>query len=544
MTKSLTHSFSSIKMFEQCPFRYYHQRIAKTVVDRGGEASQHGERIHKYIEDRLKGTLSVERAAEIAKLEPIISSIEMLANGGTLEVEQQLTLNKELKPTTWFAPDAWMRSILDVCVRCGDKTVVLDWKGLALDTPIPTPGGWTTMGDIKVGDMVFDAHGEQCSVVGKSKVKNVRCFEVTFSDTTKVVCDEEHLWKLHDGSVVGVQDLMGIHGKTQRVHTPRISVAQPLALPDTELPIDPYVLGLWIADGKHTSSEISKPDTFIWEEIQRRGYAVDMETGGNRACPTRTVKGIRGVLKSLGLLGNKHIPAQYLRAGYQQRLDLLRGLMDGDGNANPTRKQAVFTTTDSTLSDAVCELLCSLGQRPLKSVVTAKGFGKVITAYPVSFRPLGVNPFLLPRKASRIGSWSDRAVHNTRFVVSVQEVSSVPTQCIAVDSTDHTFLCTERMIPTHNTGKRRPDFTQLELFALQVFAHHPDTKRVDVGFIWTQDLALDKESYRRDDAPAMWERLLTRVQRIEDAAKHDVWPAKPSGLCRYCPCNTFCESAA
>ena len=398
------------------------------------------------------------------------------------------------------------------------------------------------MGGISVGDQVFDALGKPCSVVGKSQIKNIRCFEVVFSDTSRVVCDEEHLWKLHSGEVVGVQDLMGKPGKKQRAYVPRIAVAQPIDTPHTPLAIDPYVLGLWIADGKKSSGEVSKPDEFVWEEVQRRGYNVDMDTGGSSPCPTRTIQGLRTQLVSLGLLNNKHIPKEYMRAGYQQRLDLLRGLMDGDGNANPTRKQAVFTTVDKALSDAVCELLSSLGERPLQSSVVAKGFGKTTEAYPVSFRPIRANPFLLPRKADRV-RLSDGLSPTTRYVVSVEEVPSIPTQCIAVDSNDHTFLCTERMIPTHNTGKRRPDFDQLELFAVQVFEHYPHIERVKTTFVWLKEMKMDHETYTRDQLPDLWEKILRKIKRIEGSMEHDNWPAKPSGLCNWCPCKTFCEYA-
>ena len=93
------------------------------------------------------------------------------------------------------------------------------------------------------------------------------------------------------------------------------------------------------------------------------------------------------------------------------------------------------------------------------------------------------------------------------------------------------------------TGKRRPDFTQLELFALQVFAHYPEVELVTSTFVWTQDMSTDRELYRKRDASVYWERLLDRIRRIEVAAEKDNWPAKPSGLCRYCPCKDFCAYA-
>ena len=69
-------------------------------------------------------------------------------------------------------------------------------KALALDTPIPTPQGWTTMGEVQVGDRVFDENGEPCLVTGATPVMHGRpCYEVEFSDGTVIVADAEHLWR-------------------------------------------------------------------------------------------------------------------------------------------------------------------------------------------------------------------------------------------------------------------------------------------------------------------------------------------------------------
>ena len=93
------------------------------------------------------------------------------------------------------------------------------------------------------------------------------------------------------------------------------------------------------------------------------------------------------------------------------------------------------------------------------------------------------------------------------------------------------------------TGKRRPDFTQLELFALQIFAHYPYIEKVTGSFVWIKDVALDKQTYHKGDAPRLWEAFLSRVQRIEQSLAHDNWPARPSGLCNYCPCKPTCDYA-
>lgn len=84
---------------------------------------------------------------------------------------------------------------------------IIDWKGLPLDTLLPTPLGWTTMGEVKVGDYVYDMNGQRQKVLAKSSVKNKHCYNITFDDFSSVICDDEHLWRLDDGRVVPVTKL-------------------------------------------------------------------------------------------------------------------------------------------------------------------------------------------------------------------------------------------------------------------------------------------------------------------------------------------------
>ena len=68
-------------------------------------------------------------------------------------------------------------------------------KALALDTPLPTPTGWTTMGEVAVGDLLYDAEGRPTRVVAATDVMVGRpCYEVTFSDGSTIVADAEHQW--------------------------------------------------------------------------------------------------------------------------------------------------------------------------------------------------------------------------------------------------------------------------------------------------------------------------------------------------------------
>jgi hypothetical protein len=342
----------------------------------------------------------------------------------------------------------------------GGRLIIPDYKGLALDTPIPTPGGWTTVRNLQVGDQVFDASGAPCTVKAKSEVHMRQCYRVRFDDGSSVVCDDEHLWVTTAGrnspgsryttavrSTEEIRQTLKLYGQNQH----RVAVAGAMQLPSVELPIHPYVLGCWLGDGNTNGGRISKPDQELFDRIADCGYEVAPVSPSAGSCPTRSVYGLQKQLRLAGLLGHKVIPQAYLRAGYAQRLELLRGLMDTDGSWNSTRHQAVFMTTDKALALAVRELACSLGQRAIVHTTTQTGFGVTVEAYPVTFTPVGgLNPFHLSRKANKVHVPIDK-FSKRRVVVAVDPVPTVPTQCIAVDSPDRTYLCTESMIPTHNT---------------------------------------------------------------------------------------------
>jgi putative RecB family exonuclease len=123
----LSHSYSALKEYENCPQRYYRTRIVKDVKDQGGEASKHGERVHKHLEDRLRDGTPLPD--ELVSKESLVVAVEGLAKpGDQLLVEKELTLNESLQPTGWWDSDAWLRSKLDVLVIKQDKAVVIDWK--------------------------------------------------------------------------------------------------------------------------------------------------------------------------------------------------------------------------------------------------------------------------------------------------------------------------------------------------------------------------------------------------------------------------------
>ena len=122
---NLSHSYSALKLYDNCPLRYWHQRIAKTVTDPGSEASLYGERIHKSIELYLRD--DVELPDELSKLKPTLLVLRQAAYT-KLVAEEEVTLTRDFKLTGWWDDDAWFRAKLDVLLIANNNALIIDWK--------------------------------------------------------------------------------------------------------------------------------------------------------------------------------------------------------------------------------------------------------------------------------------------------------------------------------------------------------------------------------------------------------------------------------
>ena len=350
-------------------------------------------------------------------------------------------------------------------------------KALALDTPIPTPTGWTTMGQIQTGDIVFDENGQQCNVLGVSDIMTGNtCYEVVFSDGTSVVADAGHLWETNSRLP---EQKAGIHTTQEIADTLRveyigsegwnhsIQVASELQTEYVDLPIPPYALGAWLGDGTSSAGAITccGMDYAIIEHIRATGVNAVLK---NRSDKTKTPQysldtmkqrsrveeSFTRRLRNLGVLGNKHIPQIYLRANTEQRRELLCGLMDTDGCASKAG-QLSFTSNRRVLVDGVLELLRSLGYKPTlredRAMIGDKDCGPYWQIQFWAFN--GEKIFKLERKSARQkNAPKNKPRSKTRHIVACKPVPSVPVRCIKVDSPSNLYLCGLGMVPTHNTS--------------------------------------------------------------------------------------------
>ncbi|MET9219141.1 replicative DNA helicase [Streptomyces sp. NPDC003300] len=378
-------------------------------------------------------------------------------------------------------------------------------KALALDTPLPTPTGWTTMGAVQVGDHLLAADGTPTRVVAATDVMVGRpCYEVTFSDGTKVLADADHQWLTWDrntreafdharpeapsypdnwpswspsrssagtkpGRTAGaVQQQWNRPEPESKAVRPRstreiaatvralhennhaIPATRALVGPEVDLPVDPYVLGYLLGDGDTAGSGrvACDPQDRDWliKEFDAAGYDARRHSSTGHF----GVRGLRDAWSQLGVSAGKRIPAGYLRASFDQRLALAQGMVDSDGTVDGDGAYR-FTNTHRDLVDGFCELVVSLGCVPRVHHRTGRTRAGVIGADSWDvIVPTNLPLARIPRKASSAREqWKREQV--TRYITSVTPVTSVPVRCVQVDNPDHLYLATRSMVPTHNS---------------------------------------------------------------------------------------------
>lgn len=363
-------------------------------------------------------------------------------------------------------------------------------EALDLNTPIPTPDGWTRNGDLRVGDKVLGLHGNPVTVTGLTEVSyNAICYRVTFRDGTSIVADAGHKWKArrsssHKWRVRTTQQL--VDGRTEH----QVPTPDPIELPPAGLPVDPYVLGLWLGNGNSWTGEIYirrewTKDTL--NAIRQAGYCEARSAGpvnesGSMNKVSMAHTGFRTQLGDMGLLGanrsrydgsHKRVPSSYLRGSIDQRLALIQGLMDTEGWTDGSI--ATFGNTNEQIVDCFAEVLRTLGIRCAKRKTNDTRPGSA-PYWKVSFR---ADPDLMPFRCRPVDiNPVDRNLYQR--IVSIDPVDTVPVRCIEVDAKDHMFLAGSGMVATHNCFKANSAILNSLLTALNERAYDQGARRIPI----------------------------------------------------------------
>lgn len=342
-------------------------------------------------------------------------------------------------------------------------------KAQPLYSKIRVPGGWTTMGEIAVGDTIKTPSNGTAKVVAKYEHTQKDIYRLSLSDGRSVDACDEHLWSVikHTGykqQVINTKGIIEALEKGHRVYLPLPSIIDDA--PRSHI-IDPYLLGFLLGDGSISTRSISfsSADEFIVEKVQSL-----LPEGHNVVYSSQydyyiTADGktnlVTQELRRLNLLGSrshtKFIPEEYLNDCIDNKLRLLQGLFDADGDVETKGYIAYCTGSEQLMADVV-SIINSLGgtaqiqsRFPNYTYKGEKRAGKISYRVRPSKLPLEIKMqlFSLPRKVERIKA---NKLDNTQKVTikEAKYVGKMDCACIALDSEDKLYL-TDHYIMTHNT---------------------------------------------------------------------------------------------
>jgi len=354
---------------------------------------------------------------------------------------------------------------------CGDEMGT--GKAQDVHTPTLTPSGWVSLGELKIGDMVYGSDGQPCKVTGVFPQGMKKNYRVQFSDQSETNCCDEHLWKCLSDSDSQIDIDWEVRSLRNIMKAPTntyIPITQPINLPEKTYTATPYNTGASLA-----------------------------------------VNDARGVGLGQG------IPQEYLQGSKSQRLGLLRGLMDRCGFRGD--RCDVITITCCTLVHNIKSLVSSLG-----GVALLKRRSSTHTS--LKYRLdilLSINPY---RESFQAIKWRvPSKIRPIKYFESIECIGVVESVCISVDSPDHTYI-TEDYIVTHNTVqslsylKLHPEITPTLIVVpanvkLQWAREYPKwSSRKNIELLYGKtpyELSHDKDYIINWDILSNWKKELLKV---------------------------------
>jgi len=351
-----------------------------------------------------------------------------------------------------------------------------------VDTMIPTPMGLRRLGDLKTHEKVFTHTGRQSKIsyVFDQGMKMV--YRITFDNgEVSTLATEDHLWMYiphhrrfnvaanRRYQIMRTREMLAIQGE-HSIPLKRgcIPVCKPAQYHKKRFKIAPYLMGALLGGGgmpKNSTVIITSADKEVLDRIRtmlpfgislKHNAKYSYRLSGGKKCKSNH---LTQAIRALGLEGHrsweKFIPAEYLMGSVEQRIELLKGLMDTDGCISKKRCYMEFSTTSDQLKDGIMDLVRSLGgkacacQRVTRFTGTDGRKKDGRPSWRVKIKHPTINPFHLRRKAIR---WYPISIKPERLVYSIEPVGMMECRCIKIGNGDDTYL-TNDYIVTHNSGK-------------------------------------------------------------------------------------------
>ena len=354
-------------------------------------------------------------------------------------------------------------------------------KAQPVDLIIPTPDGNRRFGDLKVGDYVFDKYGKSTKVLGVFNRGRLPNYKVTFEDGRYTYCNKDHLWTVksnneNESDIVITTEQMLLSGIFNPDCTCKYKIPMngPVEYATADLPVDPYILGCFIGGGnfKEKLLTLSCEDFSVLNRISEILNVQPIECddpihhykfkmNGKSEDSYLSLEDIidNDVFKLSGTLSkNKFIPEIYKYSSIQQRIELIRGLIDTNTRVNEENEDILdYFTISYQLSLDVRSILVSLGIKCHTKEYKKDGD---IACYVISIDTSShrSNLILGKNREYQYTSISKSKLKYETSYVSIVSIDNMDDEkemiCIKVDNKDELYL-TNDYIVTHNTTSAR-----------------------------------------------------------------------------------------
>ena len=358
-------------------------------------------------------------------------------------------------------------------------------KCIPNSTKIPTPKGWKSVDEIKVGDYFFDRTGCPTQVLGVYPQGEKEVYKITFGDKRIAKCSIDHIWTVHKDTWKDKNDFREytlkqiledrwekIDHRGHKSHSFSIPCSDAVNYENNKrLKINPYLFGVFLGDGccRDQALTLSSNDEELVTRIQEilnspRVY----KNQSNYSWTFYRKDGHR--FSTNEILGEykkficcycyeKSIPDDFKYSSIEDRYELIRGLMDTDGSITKAggRYRINFTTTSPKLRDDFIEVMGSLGYVCNYRIDKRSNKYTRGEAYEVKINIPNAEKyklFSLSRKkeiASECKDKKQNRKYDRTTIINIEKLDyKEEMTCFYVDNKEHLFLMND-FIVTHNT---------------------------------------------------------------------------------------------
>lgn len=371
---------------------------------------------------------------------------------------------------TWHWFHFYIMDRIQAALDAGCGKIIIEMpprhgKMLRNSDRIKTKYGWTTHGQIQVGQIIDSGLGKFTRVIGVYPQGLQPLYRVTFADGRYCDAGLDHLWHVESSRfkgkprILSTQELIELKKNTTlgaRLFVPRYAPVKNSA--DVLLPIHPYLLGILLGNGNFIGDlTITSRDEYILnkciELLMVCKCELKRENESRYSIVGAGLQKFKKILIDLNLWGKNtrkiSIPLKYLEASYNQRVYLLQGLMDTDGWTS--KQKLEFCTVSQQLSLNMQLLVRSLGGL-CDIVVRIIRIGIIVYYLRIKHNERTLF-FTLPRKLSKCRDCTKenyRKYNNGLRIASIDYIGRYEATCIMVDDPAHLYV-TNDYIVTHNT---------------------------------------------------------------------------------------------